>query len=74
MPCKSRSDRVCRWRFELTSYHILEATQDSSEAQLVLQQAQHYLEMQAAQIEDPQLRHSYLTQIQENREIQALTG
>ncbi len=58
----------------LTSYHILEATQESSEAQLVLQQAQHYLEMQAAQIEDPQLRHSYLTQIQENREIQALTG
>jgi tetratricopeptide (TPR) repeat protein len=58
----------------LTSYHILQASQESYQAQLVLQQAQRYVEMQAAQIEEPHLRHCYLTQIRENQEIQTLTG
>ena len=58
----------------LTSYHILQVRPESGDAPLVLQQARQFLERQASQIEDPRLRHSFLTQIQENRELQALAG
>ncbi len=58
----------------LTCYHILQANQKFEQAQSVLEQARQYVASQAAQIDDPALRESYLTSIPENREIQALVG
>ncbi len=56
----------------LTCYHILQAKQKSKQAASVLALAWQHLTSQAAQIKDPILRQSYLTNIPENQEIQAL--
>ncbi len=56
----------------LTCYQILQVGQNSRLAQTVLAQGQQYLAGQAAQLDDPTLRHYYLTNLPENRELQAL--
>ncbi len=56
----------------LTVYHTCQATQELTQANVVLSQARCYLELQAAQIDDPQLRRSYLYNLAEHRQLQAL--
>ncbi len=58
----------------LACYRILQANQKFKQAKSVLIQGQQYLAAQAAQIDDPTLRESYLTNIPENREIQKLAS
>lgn len=56
----------------LTCYHILRATGKQPQAEAVLAKGQAYVQTQAKQIVDPDLRESYLTNVAENREILAL--
>ena len=56
----------------LTCYHILRAVEKIEQAQAVLIEGQQYVAAQASRIEVPLLRESYLFNIPENREIQAL--
>jgi tetratricopeptide (TPR) repeat protein len=56
----------------LTCYHILQADRQFEQAELILKQGQQYVAAQAAQIDDPALRQSYLANIPENQELQAL--
>lgn len=58
----------------LTCYKILQANQKLDKAQAILLQGQQYITSQAAKIEDFTLRESYLINISENREIQALAS
>jgi class 3 adenylate cyclase/tetratricopeptide (TPR) repeat protein len=54
----------------LTCYHILHTNNKHEQAQSILAQGQHYIAAQAAKIDDPLLRQSFLTNIPENRDLQ----
>lgn len=58
----------------LACYHIFKATQKQELAQSALVQGQAYLSSQAAQIADPELRESYLSNIPENRDLLKLNA
>jgi tetratricopeptide (TPR) repeat protein len=58
----------------LTCFQIFNAKQKSEQAQSLLIQGQQYVAAQSAQIENPALREAYLTNIPENKELQALTA
>ena len=57
----------------LTCYHIFQANQKYAQAKSVLEQGRQYLDSQANLIDEPNLRETYLTNIQENRELMELT-
>ena len=56
----------------LTCYHILQANGKQEQAKAILAQGQAYVAAHAVQIEEANLRESYLTNIPEHREIQRL--
>ena len=58
----------------LTCYNILQANQKHDEAKLALEQGYHYLQAQAAQLDDLHLRDSFLNNVAENQEIVKLTA
>ncbi len=59
-------------RIYLTCYQILQTQEKFKQAQSVLNQGQQYLNTCAVQIDDLTLRHSYLNNIPENRELREL--
>ncbi len=58
----------------LTAYHICRATQEFSQAELVRSLARRYLELQVSQIDNTELRQSYLNNLPEHRQLQALVA
>ncbi|MBI1877552.1 MAG: tetratricopeptide repeat protein [Chloroflexi bacterium] len=56
----------------LTCYQILQAHEKFEQASEILAQGHVYIMAQAAQINDPALQQTYLANIPENRQIQAL--
>jgi tetratricopeptide (TPR) repeat protein len=57
----------------LTLYQILQADGDQTQAGQVLAQGQQHLAAQATQIQEPDLRESFLNNVSENRDLSALT-
>ncbi len=56
----------------LTCYHIFHAHQKFKQAREILAQGYEYIMAQAAQIDNPTLQRTYLTNLPENRQIQEL--
>ncbi|HXV98312.1 MAG TPA: hypothetical protein VEC93_07805, partial [Anaerolineae bacterium] len=56
----------------LTCYHILRSHQKFEQARAILFQGEQYIMAQAAQIDDLALQQTYLNNVPENRQIQAL--
>lgn len=57
----------------LICHKILQATHQTEQAASVLLQAQQFIQMQADQIDTPDLKASYLNNVPENQELMALT-
>lgn len=57
----------------LIAYQILVANAEPR-AQAVLRQAWNYVQEQAAKIDDPRLRETFLTNVPANRELARLVG
>lgn len=55
------------------SYKILEAYRQTDQARAVLKQARQYIAAQSALIADPPLRQSYLTNVTEVKQLQAVS-